>query len=176
MDEMSGENGEGFSVDVCKKWEAAFNQFELQHIRKIICRSTIVLGKDGGVIPVLKRLVKIGLGGKQGSGNQFVSWMHEKDFAYAVLFLLQHEELNGVFNLAAPNPVRNFYFMNALRKQLNIPFGINQPKWLLEIGAMFLQTETELILKSRRVVPGRLQNEGFPFSYPEIKKALIDLL
>lgn len=93
MDEFTGEIGEGFSVDVCNKWESAFNKFDLPHTRKIICRCTMVFGKDGGVIPVLKRLVRMGLGGRQGSGNQFVSWMHEKDFAEAIRFLLQHENL-----------------------------------------------------------------------------------
>jgi NAD dependent epimerase/dehydratase family enzyme len=136
----------------------------------------MVLGKSGGVLPVMKKLVNSGLGGKMGNGKQFVSWIHEEDILKAILWLIENEKASGAYNLAAPQPVTNSDFMHLMRKTLGKKFGIPAAKWMLEIGAVFLRTETELILKSRKVVPKRLVDEGFVFSYSSMEKALKDLL
>ncbi|MEO9967445.1 MAG: TIGR01777 family oxidoreductase [Reichenbachiella sp.] len=175
MDEESGEIGDGFSVDVCQKWEDIFNNIDIPNTRKVILRTAIVLGKDGGALSPLKNLARLGIGGRQGSGKQYVSWLHEKDFVNIVDFIIENEGLSGVVNASSPNPITNRLFMKTLRGTLGIPFGINSPKWLLEIGALIIRTETELVLKSRRVVPKRLTDRGFRFSYPEIDKALAEL-
>lgn len=176
MDEVSGITGEGFSVDVCKKWERAFNSVKLPDTRKVILRIAIVLGKRGGALQPMKHLTKVGFGGRHGKGNQYFSWVHEQDFARMVENLIQEKHLSGVFNVAAPNPIPNKSLMKELRKAMSTPFGFPLPKWLLEIGAFLIRTETELLLKSRRVVPKRLMEEGFKFDYPEIQQALNDLI
>lgn len=175
MDEYKGETGEGFSVEVCKKWEKAFNEIEIPGVRKVIIRTAIVFGKDDGVLKRLVNLAKLRLGGKMGNGMQYVSWIHEDDFARAVEWLQCNKNLSGVFNLSAPNPVRNYKMMEILRKALKIPFGLPSPKWLLEIGAKLIGTETELILKSRWVLPTRLLETGFRFEYENFKKAAENL-
>lgn len=176
MDEETGDIGEGFSVDVCKKWEEAFHQFELTHTRKVVLRIAIVLAKKGGALAPLKTLVRVGMGGKQGRGNQYFSWLHEEDFVRLVEYVIQNENIQGVYNAAAPNPVPNHQLMKELRKVLRMPFGLNLPKWLLEFGAVIIDTETELILKSRRVVPRRLMEAGFEFRFTTIEDALKDLV
>ena len=176
MDEANGELGEGFSVDVCKKWERAFFSSATQGVRQVALRIAIVLGQDGGALQPLKRLVRFGLGGKQGSGNQYFSWIHEQDFVQVVNWVLRNEHAAGVYNLAAPNPLPNQDFMRALREVMGIPFGVPSPKWMLELGARMIGTETELILKSRRVVPGRLLEGSFLFEHVDIKAALQKLI
>lgn len=176
MDEETGEIGTGFSVDVCQKWESAFFDAITPKTRKAALRIAIVLGKNGGALQPLKSLAKIGFGGRQGSGDQYFSWIHEKDFINAVNFILENEESSGVYNLAAPNPVKNIQFMSVLRKALKIPFGIPMPKWMLEMGALIIRTETELILKSRRVVPKKLMEEGYTFQFPHLETALSNLV
>jgi NAD dependent epimerase/dehydratase family enzyme len=116
------------------------------------------------------------LGGIQGDGIQYFSWIHEDDFTAAMQFLLQNESLQGIFNLSAPHPVTNEVFMRTLRKKLKVPFGIPTPKFLLEIGARMIRTETELILKSRRVVPRKLRAAGFAFQYSQLDDGLGDLI
>ncbi len=175
MDEQTGELGTGFSVDVCKKWEQSFFQEQHPKIRKVALRIAIVFGKKGGALAPLKQLVKKGLGGKQGSGMQYVSWLHEKDLARIIDFVIQHKDTAGVYNAAAPTPVQNISFMKKLRKLYRIPFGLALPTFALKIGAWLIQTETELILKSRRVVPTRLLKEGFRFEYPTIEETLYSL-
>lgn len=123
----------------------------------------------------LKNLARLGVGGKQGSGNQYFSWIHEQDFVSIIDFIIEHEELNGAINVSSPNPVTNEYIMEALRKAVNVPFGIPMPSWLLEFGAILIGTETELVLKSRRVVPKRLLDAGYKFKYLEIEKTLTNL-
>lgn len=176
MDEYTGELGEGFSVDVCKKWEKSFFDCSLPNVRQAALRIAIVLGRKEGALVPLKRLVKLGMGGKQGNGNQYFSWVHEQDFVDVVNWVIQNESATGVYNLAAPNPVPNVMFMKQLRKALKVPFGLPAPKWLLKIGAWIIRTEAELILKSRRVVPARLQKEGFSFQYRYISEAFKSLL
>jgi NAD dependent epimerase/dehydratase family enzyme len=137
----------------------------------------MVLGAGrNSVFPMLRRLVRLGMGGKMGSGRQFVSWIHEEDFCRAIDWLREHESLHGAVNVAAPNPVTNSEMMSTLREVCGVPFGLPATPWMLEIGAFFLRTETELIIKSRRVVPGRLLASGFQFRFPKLKGALHELI
>lgn len=175
MDEVSGEIGTGFSVDVCQQWEKTFNSIETSATRKVEIRIAIVLGKNGGALKPLKNLARLGVGGKQGPGNQYFSWIHEQDFVDIIDFIIEHEELNGAVNVSNPNPVMNEHIMRALRKAVNVPFGIPMPSWLLEFGAILIGTETELVLKSRRVVPKKLLDAGYKFKYLEIENALTNL-
>ncbi|MCB0493087.1 MAG: TIGR01777 family oxidoreductase [Cyclobacteriaceae bacterium] len=175
MDEVNGEIGTGFSVDVCQQWEKTFNSIETGSTRKVAIRTAIVLGKNRGALKPLKNLARLGVGGKQGPGNQYFSWIHEQDFVNIIDFIIKHEELNGEINVSSPNPVTNEHIMQALRKAVNVPLGIPMPSWLLEFGAILIGTETELVLKSRRVVPKRLLDAGFKFKYLEIENALTDL-
>jgi uncharacterized protein (TIGR01777 family) len=176
MTEESGEIGSGFSVDVAKEWEHAFFSFQLPHTRQVALRIAIVLGESGGVITPFKNLVRFGLGGVQGSGNQKFSWIHIEDLFNIILFLKEREELSGVFNCSAPHPVTNREFMNHFRKAMNRKIGLPSPKWMLEIGAFLIRTETELILKSRWVTPERLERAGYQFTFNRIETALQDIL
>lgn len=176
MDEATGEIGTGFSVDVCQKWEKTFFVSTTSGTRKLALRIAIVLGRDAGAFQPLKNLARIGFGGKQGSGNQFFSWIHQDDFVNIVDYVINNRALSGVFNVSAPTPIKNMYFMRVLRRALKRPFGLPLPKWMLEIGAVLIQTETELILKSRRVVPDRLVKSGYRFEYPEVEDAVMDLV
>ncbi len=175
MDEYTGEIGSGFSVDVCQKWEAAFQQYDLPQTRKIILRTGIVLGKQGGPLKPLTMLTRLGVGGRQGNGNQFFSWLHAVDFCRIVEFLIEHPETSGVYNVTSPQPIPNSEVMRELRSALHVPFGLPLPKWLLEMGAFLIRTETELILKSRRVIPRRLEEAGYTFQFGNIREALLDL-
>lgn len=176
MDEYTGEIGTGFSVDVCQKWENVFDSFVTNQTRKVLLRTGIVLGKHGGPLKPLKMLTKLGLGGKHGSGGQYFSWLHESDFVKIIQFLIDHPETNGEYNVTAPNPVPNVRIMGALRSAIGMPFGFPQPKWLLEFGALIIGTETELILKSRRVIPKRLIEAGYKFQFDNIEPAMTDLV
>ena len=180
MDE-SGETGatseakDEFSIEVIREWERALNEAQTPSTRKVAMRITLVFGKDGGVFPVLRRLARFGLGGRMGSGRQFVSWIHVDDFCHAVEWLIAKDELTGPVNFAAPNPLPNRDMMRLLRKACGAPFGLPATEWMLEVGAFFIRTETELIIKSRRVVPGRLLASGFKFQFPELRGALADI-
>jgi uncharacterized protein (TIGR01777 family) len=176
MTESTGEIGSGFSVNVATNWEKSFFDFKLKNTRQVALRMAIVLGKDGGVVQPIKNLVRFGLGGKQGSGNQMFSWIHIEDLYNIIIFLLQHKELQGVFNTSAPNPVTNKILMQVFRKNLKMPLGLPTPKWLLKIGAVFIKTETELVLKSRWVIPESLLQAGFVFKYKTIDEALKNIL
>jgi uncharacterized protein len=176
MTEANGEIGSGFSVDVATNWEKTFYSFSLPKTRQIALRIAIVLGKDGGVMTPYINLVKFGLGGIQGPGNQMFSWIHVEDLFRIVLFLNKREDLNGTFNCSAPEPVSNREFMKKMRKAMNIPIGLPAPKWLLEIGSVLIRTETELVLKSRWVLPERLEKEGYKFTFNTLDKTLQDVL
>lgn len=186
MDEAAGELGGNepgapktwnFSIRVAKDWESAFFGASTPRTRKVAMRSAITFSPTPrSAFAVLLNLVRIGLGGKQGNGRQFVSWIHELDFARAVEFIIAHEELDGAINIAAPNPLPNREFMAALRDAWDMPNGFPAPALLIEIGAFFLRTESELVLKSRRVVPGRLLDAGFQFEFPEWPEAAEDLV
>ncbi|WP_208589521.1 TIGR01777 family oxidoreductase [Gracilibacillus suaedae] len=172
MTETDGEIGTGFSVDVATKWENTFFHCNTPKTRQVALRIAIVLGPDGGVITPYKNLVKFGLGGIQGNGKQMFSWIHVEDLFQIIVFLNKHEELEGVFNCSSPNPIPNHHLMRTLRKQLNRPVGLPAPAPLLELGAVFLRTETELILKSRWVIPKRLLDAGYTFRFPTIEQTI----
>lgn len=176
QDEISGEIGYGFSIDVCRKWEETFFNTNTPLTRKIALRMGIVLGHADAAFPRLLNLVKCGLGGKQGDGEQYVSWVHEQDAAKCTEWLISHEELNGVINCTAPEPVKNAQLMEVIRNAYGVPFGLPTPAWLLEIGAKVIGTETELILKSRWVLPKRLLDSGYTFLFPKAEHAVKDLL
>lgn len=176
MDEATGDIGSGFSVDVCQQWEATFERMETPQTRKLMLRIAMVLGREGGVMPPFMNLVKRGLGGTQGKGNQFISWIHEYDFVRIIEWLMAHEEVTGILNVASPNPEPNKKFMKTLRQVMNRRFGLPATRWMLEIGAWFIGTETELIVKSRQVVPGRLQELGFRLKYPDLKVAFEEII
>ncbi len=174
--EENGIIGDDFSMNICKSWEKEFFKSETEDVRKVALRTSIVLGNNGGAFPKLKMITKFGLGGKQGRGNQNVSWIHIDDFCKAVEFIINSENISGEINITAPNPLSNEDFMRKLRKQMKIPFGLNAPIWQLEIASIFLNTETELLLKSRNVYPEKLMKSGFKFSYPEVDFAFKDLI
>jgi len=176
MTEENGEIGSGFSVEVAKRWEEAFFSFTLPKTRQIALRISIVLGSDGGVMIPYKSLVRFGLGGIQGPGTQRFSWIHIEDLFKIILYIQEHNHLSGVFNCSTPNPITNRDLMNALKRAFNRKLGLPAPTWLLELGAIFIRTETELILKSRWVIPERLVKEGFIFSYPTIDQALAQII
>lgn len=176
MTEKDGETGTGFSVDVAEAWEREFFSFSLPQTRQAALRISIVLGEAGGVMGPYTNLVRFGLGGAQGQGNQMFSWIHIEDLYRMLLYIMKHEHLSGVFNAASPHPLKNWEFMMAMRKAMGRSFGLPSPKWLLEIGAVFMRTETELILKSRWVIPERIMQEGFSFKYPTVDKALTDII
>ena len=165
-----------FSIEVAKSWERAANDAVVPGTRKVLLRSAMTMSPDrGGVFDVLLGLVRWGLGGASGDGRQFVSWIHERDFIQAVYWLIDNAEVEGPVNLAAPNPVPNAQLMSTLRAAWGVGFGLPAAKWMLEIGAVLLRTETELVLKSRRVVPGRLLQSGFVFQFPTWAEAAADL-
>ncbi|HQE33311.1 MAG TPA: TIGR01777 family oxidoreductase [Flavobacterium alvei] len=175
MDEVNGEIGNDFSMNVAQSWEKAFFKTETPKTLKTALRTSIVLGKKGGAFIPLKALAKLGFGGKQGKGNQFISWIHEKDFARAVDFIIE-KEMTGVVNVVSPKPILNFNFMKKLRKAVGFPFGIPINTFLLKIGSFFIRTEAELVLKSRNVIPKRLLENGFQFKFGNIDTAFQNLL
>lgn len=185
MDEETGEYGGNepgvpdtwnFSIKVAKEWEREFFEGDLPATRRVALRSAMTMSPDkGGVFDVMLGLVRVGLGGTNGSGRQFVSWIHETDFIAAIRHLLARPEIDGPVNLCSPNPIPNREFMATLRRAWGIPFGLPATEWMMEIGALALKTETELVLKSRRVVPGRLLEDGFAFRFPHWDGAARDL-
>ncbi|WP_335871537.1 TIGR01777 family oxidoreductase [Bacillus sp. 2205SS5-2] len=176
MTEETGELGEGFSVDVARQWEESFFSFSLPNTRQVALRISIVLGSTGGVMVPYTHMVKFGLGGVQGPGNQKFSWIHIEDLFSIVLFLSNRKEVNGIINCSAPSPITNAELMKELRNAMKRPYGLPSPKWMLEFGARFIGTETELILKSRWVVPEKLLAKGFTFTYNTIEEALNEIV
>jgi len=174
--EAAGLVGEEFSVGIARAWEAAFEACPTPRTRKVALRTSIVLGPDGGAFPVMARLARFGLCTPQGTGQQWISWLHIADFCRAVEFLAQADGLSGPVNLCAPHPLQNREFNALLAHKLHPPLRLPQPRWLLEIGAFVLRTETELILKSRKVYPERLLAAGFQFEYERCEAAVADLL
>ena len=156
-----------FSIDVARAWERAFDAASTPHTRKVVLRSAMTMSPDaGGVFDTLMNLVKRGLGGRAGDGRQYVSWIHADDFVRAIRWLIDHDEVDGIVNVASPNPLPNAEFMRTLRQVSGAVIGLPAARWMLEIGAILMRTETELILKSRRVVPTRLIERGFTFEFP----------
>jgi uncharacterized protein (TIGR01777 family) len=167
----------GFSNRVARDWEAAFFETETPRTRKVALRSAVTFSPTpGNVFAVLSNLVRLSLGGKQGNGRQFVTWIHEADYARAVEFLIAHEELDGPFNIAAPHPLPNREFMAGLRDAWNMPNGFPAPSLAIHLGALLMRTEAELVLQSCRAVPGRLLDAGFAFEFPEWAEAAEDLV
>ena len=166
-----------FSIDVAIAWENAANQIETPHTRKLLLRSAMTMSPDrGGIFDSLLWLVRLGLGGKAGDGRQYVSWIHDSDFIRAVSWLIAHEALSGPVNVASPNPLPYSEFQGVLRHAWGTRIGLPSPAWLIEIGTRLLRTESELVLKSRRVVPGRLLESGFRFEFPDWRQAAEDLV
>lgn len=166
-----------FCFDVAKNWEKEAYQTDIwPRTRLALLRTSIVMSPDrGGPFDWLSLLVRCGLGGRNGDGRQYVSWIHETDFVRALQWIIEHPELSGAINLASPNPLPNKEFMRLLREAHGIPVGLPSEKWMLEVAAFLLRTETELILKSRRVIPTRLLQSGFKFEFPEWRDAARDL-
>lgn len=166
----------GYSVRIARSWERAQEEADTPHTRKVALRSAMVMSPDrGGVFDVLLALARLGLGGPVAGGAQYVSWIHDRDFVRAVDFLVDREDLTGPVNLAAPEPLPQRAFMRALRSSWGAPLGLPATKWMAELGAFALRSDTELLLKSRRVVPGRLLDKGFSFDYARWPEAADDL-
>lgn len=186
MDEIDGELGGNeagapdtwnFSIDVAKGWEQAFFTTSTPRTRKVAIRSAMTFTADrDGVFDVFLSLVRHGLGGTQGPGTQFVSWIHEVDFVRAIELLIEREDLTGAINLSSPNPVTNYDFLRILRETWGTRIGITSPAWMLELGTFLMRTESELVLKSRRVIPRRVIEAGFQFLFPEWPAAARDLV
>lgn len=164
------------SISIAKAWEMALEEAETPATRKVAMRSAMTMSVDkGSVFDVFATLARRGLGGQSGNGRQYVSWVHEEDFASSVRFLVEREDLRGPVNIASPNPLPNAEFMRILRESVGVKYSVPLPAWLLELGAVFMRTETELILKSRRVIPTRLLQAGFTFRYPDWESASREL-
>lgn len=176
MDEESGDIGKGFSVDVAKAWESAFFSEKNDKVRKVALRIAIVLGPDGGVMKPYTNMVRFGLGGRQGKGTQIFSWIHVEDLYRIITFIMDDETLQGVYNASAPYPISNTKLMQTFRQLLKPFIALPSPTWLLKIGAIMIGTETELVLKSRWVIPKRLEDAGFAFKFKRIDEALTDIL
>jgi len=174
--ESNAPNTWRFSIDVATSWERVVDEAAVPRTRKVKMRSAMVMSPDsGGVFDMLLSLARYGLGGRAGDGHQYVSWIHYEDFVRAVYWLIRDDNLRGAMNLAAPHPLPNAEFMRALREAWGIRFGLPATEWMLEVGAFILRTETELILKSRRVVPSKLLESGFTFLFPGWPEAAGDL-
>jgi uncharacterized protein (TIGR01777 family) len=188
MDEVSGELGGqeplvpstwNFSIDVATSWEREFFAAATPKTktRRVALRSAMTMSPEpGGIFATLLALVRLGLGGRAGSGRQFVSWIHEADFVRAIELLIARRDLDGCINVCSPNPLPYADFMACLRRACGVRIGLRATQWMLELGAFFLRTETELVLKSRRVVPGRLLEAGFDFTFPQWPEAAVDLV
>ncbi len=176
-DEYHGQTGNDFSMGVCQAWERVFQEAKVpDSVRKIPLRTTIVIGKGGGAMGPILNLVRKGLGGAQGPGTQYISWVHIHDFARCTDFLIAQKEVSGVINCAAPQPELNRDFMRKLRKACGVPFGMPLAVWMLKLGAILIKTEVELILKSRKVISKRLEELGFEFEYPTLEKAFAEIV
>ena len=195
--ESTGELGTGFSVSIARAWEKAFFALDLPKTRRVALRMAIVLG-DGSVMPPLRRLARFGLGGAQLDGRWFstparraagtfhefrarggrqrFSWVHIADVLGVIRFVRDHKEIEGVVNVSSPNPTDSRGFMGTLRTVLRVPLGIPTPRFILEIGSLVIRTETELVLKSRWVVPETLEKAGYEFAYPELEPALKEIV
>jgi len=176
MTESETDLASGFLAEVVTKWENVFFGFKLNGTRQVALRTSVVLGKNGGALPKLILLSRFGLGGKLADGTQMISWIHVEDYFQIILFLTESLYLRGIVNCTTPNPNSNKEFMLALRKAMHIPIGIPTPQWAVSFGARILGTEPELMLNSSYMLPQRLQDAGFHFAFPDIEKALTDIL
>ena len=168
--------GRGFPVEVCLRWEHAFNSLDLPATRKVLLRIGFVLGRDGGALPRLARLARLHLGGTTGEGRQYISWLHVRDFCRLVLWSVERDDARGVFNATGPSPVTNAEFMCELRCALKRPWSPRVPAWLVRLGSFLMRTEADLALTGRRCIPDRLVERNFKFIYTNLEGALADLL
>jgi len=165
-----------FSIDVARSWERCAERWASPATRLVLLRTAMVMdASPGGPFAALRWLVRLALGGRVGDGRQYFSWIHGADFVRALLFLIEEESLAGPVNLASPGPLPQAEFLRVLRRGTGHFLGLPTPRWLLEVGAFCLRTESELVLKSRRVVPGRLLDAGFAFRFPDWADAVADL-
>lgn len=166
-----------FSIDVARSWEETAQEVLIPEVRQVLLRMAMVMSPDrGGTFDALSGLARKRLLGRHGDGRQYISWLHDRDLVRSVDWLIEHEELSGPVNLASPNPIPDEQFMRILRKRLGVRIGLPAGRWMLELGAVFMRTETELILKSRRVVPRRLIESGFEFEFPDWETAARNLV
>ena len=166
-----------FSIDVATSWERAAREAETPRTRKVFMRLSILMSPEhGGTLDLLINLVRFGLGGKVGSGRQYISWIHDRDLVRSIGWLIEHEEISGPVNLVAPNPLPNADFMRDLRRAYGMPVGLPAFEWQLAIATFFMRSESELVLKSRRVAPKVLTDSGFEFEFPEWEQAAKDLV
>ena len=197
MTESTGELGEGFSVGVARAWEDAFFAPAVPATRRVAMRTAIVLGDGSALIPLL-RLARLGVGGahldgrwpstaarrragtyhafRARGGRQHFSWVHLDDVVGSVRFLADRNDIEGVVNVTSPNPTDDATLMRTLRSVLRVPFGVPLPRWTLELGSAAIRTETELVLKSRWVLPERLLEAGYRFHYPDLEQALREIV
>lgn len=173
-DEYYTKTEKEFLTDVIQAWEAEFFRVSIPKVTKIALRTSVVMGKSGETYEKLTKLAKSGLGGKQGSGKQIMSWIHIEDFARIIEFCTE-KNLDGIINMASPNPVRNAELMKTFREVNNIRFGLPTPEWLLKIGGKIIGIEPDFVLKSYNVVSKRLPENGFEYKYPMLKEALLSL-
>jgi uncharacterized protein (TIGR01777 family) len=165
-----------FSTEVAMAWEREVDRAVTPDTRKVRLRAAAILSPDrGGIFDTLLAFVRRGLGGRAGDGRQYVSWIHDRDFVRAIYWLIEHDGVAGAVNVAVPHPLPNAEFMRELRKAWGARVGLPATRWMLEIAALVLRTETELVLKSRRVVPGTLTKHGFAFDFPLWAEAARDL-
>ena len=167
--------GADFPAEVCRQWEGAFENFELPATRKVILRLGVVLGRDGGALPMLEKITRWFLGGAVGNGRQYISWIHVADAVRMFTSAIEQLELTGVFNATSPAPVRNSEFMRELRRALHRPWSPPAPAPLARLGAWLMGTEGELALTSSRCVPRRFLKHGFDFRFPNLRDAFADL-
>ncbi|MEV4254740.1 TIGR01777 family oxidoreductase [Spirillospora sp. NPDC049652] len=166
-----------YSVRIARNWEAAQSRADTPHTRRVALRAAMVMSPDkGGVFAHMLGMVRLGLGGPVAGGGQYVSWIHDRDFVRAVQFLIERDDLSGPVNLTSPNPLPYRDFMRHLRRAWGMPVGLPATAWMAELGALALRSDTELLLKSRRVTPGRLLDAGFTFDHAEWPVAAEDLV
>jgi uncharacterized protein len=168
--------GSGFSVEVCQRWEEAFNNRDVPSTRKVLLRIGFALGAGGGALVPLARLARLGLGGSAGSGHQYISWLHVADLNRMFLWAIDSKDAVGTYNATGPTPVTNSEFMAALRRALGRPWSPHVPALMVRVGAWTMQTEPELVLSGRRCIPQRLIAQEFNFKYPALEAALGDIL
>lgn len=164
------------SIDIAQAWEKALAEASTPRTRKVALRTAMVMGRaPHSVFGVLSQMSRLGLGGSIAGGGMYMSWIHEDDFARALDFFVEQQNLQGVFNICAPNPLPQKELMRTLRRQIGMPIGLPAASWMVKIGAVFMRTDAELLLKSRRVVPKRLLDSGFQFRFPQWEEACADL-
>jgi uncharacterized protein (TIGR01777 family) len=164
--------GSGFSPQICKEWEKAFNDAETPNTRKVFLRMGLVLQQGGGILKPFMNLARFGLGGKIGTGNQYMTWIHEEDFTNVIDWIIQEKSIQGILHCSSPNPVTNKDFMKAMRSAVSKSFGFPNPAFLIRMGAIFIGTEAELVLSGRRVVSRILEENNFEFKFPHLTDAV----